>query len=442
MTTPRRRLTTALAMAVLCACGIAVVAALPHLAGTAPALERLEDAARSRPLGATDVAVSDAQSATEASPEDADALAHLGAALLDQARLNGDPSLYARAETAFEYALEPDGTHPAALVGRGTLALARHEFAEALEIGERARALVPDVVRIDGVIGDALVELGRYDEALEAVQHMVDVRPDLASYSRVAYLRELHGDLDGAIEALELALSAGSPVVEHTEYVRVQLGNLQLAAGRPELAERLYRNSLARLAGYVHATGGLARVAISRGDLDEAVALLTDATVRQPLPELVVLLGETLEADGRLDEARVQYGLAEALQRLYEANGVAVDLELAAFTAEHAEPDAAVELARRAYHERPSVHAADALAWALHRAGDDRGADRHAREAVRLGTADPRILYHAGAIADAIGDGTRARDLLGRALAGNPAFHPLDAPRAAELLARLEAASP
>jgi len=429
-------------LAIAVATGAALTVAVPWLNGTAPAVEVLAEAARQRPLGATNLAVSNAASATRETPDSPEALTRLGAALLEQVRVTADPSAYGRAETAFERALTLAPDDPAALIGLGSLALARHEFVDALELGERVRTIAPEIVITDGVIGDAQVELGRYDEAIETIQHMVDARPDLASYSRVAYLRELHGDLDGAIAAMELALAAGGPTVENTEYVRVQLGHLQLAAGRPDLAERLYRASIARLPGYVPAVGGLARVSIARGDFDEAIDLLTGATHRQPLPELVVLLGETLEADGRSDEAQVQYDLARAIQRLYEANGVMIDLELAAFTAAHGDPSEALDLARHAYEQRPTIFAADTLAWALHRSGDDREADRFAHEALRLGSRDARILYHAGAIADALGDTGRARELLTQALAGSPAFSPLDGPRAERLLDRLPVATP
>ena len=420
----------------------AVIVAVPRLNGTAPAADVLAEATRERTMGDSDLAVSDAASAIREMPNSPEAYTRLGSALLEQARVTVDPSAYGRAETAFDHALMLAPDDPSALIGLASLALARHEFADALELGERVRTLAPEIVITDGVIGDAQVELGRYDEAVETIQQMVDARPDLASYSRVAYLRELHGDLDGAIGAMELALAAGGPTVENTEYVRVQLGHLQLAAGRPDLAERLYRASIARLPGYVPAVGGLARVAMARGEFDEAIALLTDATHRQPLPELVVLLGETLEADGRPDDAKVQYDLAEAIQRLYEANGVTVDLELAAFTAAHGDPSEAVDLARLAYEQRPTIHAADALAWALHRSGDDREADRYAREALRLGSRDARLLYHAGAIAVSLDDTARARELLAQSVAGSPAFSPLDGPRAARLLDRLPVATP
>jgi len=357
---------------------------------------------------------------------------------LQRARETGDPSQYAQAEVAFTRALREDPFDLDAIVGSGSLALSRHQFAEALKLGERALALDPGAARIYGVIGDAQVELGRYDAAVASVQRMVDLRPDLASYSRVSYLRELHGDLSGAIEAMSAAVSAGAGTAENTEYVRVQLGNLYFATGDLDAAERTYQLSLAHLPDYHFALAGLARVEAARGNLDSAVDLYAKATARLPLPELVIGLGEALEAAGRRDEAEDQYALVGAIQRLFSANGVRNDLELAAFFADHGDADQAVTLALAGYAERPTIFAADMVAWALHRAGHSDEALPYVAEALRLGTQNSRLLYHAGVIEAAAGQSELARQHLAQAIALNPAFSPLDAPRAAAALQVLD----
>ncbi len=145
----------------------------------------------------------------------------LGQAYLQKARETGDPGYYSKAETLFQQTLASDGDDVEAIVGLGTLALARHEFAAALDWGEQARALAPYHAAAYGVIADAQVELGRYDESVETVQAMVDLRPDLSSYSRVSYLRELLGDREGALVAMEQAVTAGSGYVENVAWVRV-----------------------------------------------------------------------------------------------------------------------------------------------------------------------------------------------------------------------------
>lgn len=423
--------------------GLVIVAVLvgPRLVaemnGTAPAAERIRAAASLRPFGDTDQTVDDLEDAVEAEDADPAARARLGAGYLQLARETGDPSYYARAEAVFDAALEADPNDLEAIIGKGSLALSRHQFAEALELGDRALTLNATVPRVYAIIGDARVELGRYEEAVETIQTMVDLRPDLASLSRVSYLRELHGDLPGAIDAMERALSAGGPSAENTEFVRVQLGNLYFAGGDLEEAERQYRASLNQLPDYVYALAGLARVEAAGENFDEAIALYRQATARLPLPELVIALGETLEAAGRPDEADDEYALVEAMQQLYSANGVRTDLELAAFFAEHGDPREALELARSAYDLQPNVWAADTLAWALYQSGDADAGWPYVEEALRLGTRDGRVHYHAGMIAKALGMEAEAREHLSSALELNDRFSPLYAPRAAEALAEL-----
>jgi Flp pilus assembly protein TadD len=161
-----------------------------------------------------------------------------------------------------------------------------------------------------------------------------------------------------------------------------------------------------------------------------------------PLPEFVIGLGELYQADGQPAEAAKQYELVQAMQQLFKANGVDTDLELALFDADHgADAGATVALARAAYARRPSIKAADTLGWALLRAGQVDEARRYANEALRLGTRDALMLYHAGMIAQAQGDAAQARAWLNAALTLNPHFSPLFAPQARQALAALRTAS-
>ena len=379
-----------------------------------------------------------ARPSTDPPPLDTAAALAQGADALQRARETADPAAYAQAESAFRRVLGTEPENVPALIGLGSLSLSRHEFAEALAIGRRAVRLNASSASVLGIIGDAQTELGRYDQALATVQRMVDLRPDLASYSRVSYQRELHGDLAGAISAMQLAVDAAGPATENTEYVRVQLGNLQFATGDLAAARQTYLRALARLPDYHLAVAGLARVAAAEGDLPAAIELYQRAKERLPLPEIVIGLGETLEAARRPAAAADEYALAEAMQRLNASYGMRVDLELAGFFADHGDPATALRLARHAHAERPTVFAADTLAWALYQAGHPRPALSFAREALRLGTQSSRLLYHAGVIEAGTGREAAARSHLAAALALNPAFSPLDAPRAAALLRDLE----
>jgi tetratricopeptide (TPR) repeat protein len=370
-------------------------------------------------------------------PDDIAALLGLGAAATQLARETADPTEYARAEEAFERArtLQPDS--PDALIGLGMVAAAKHDFAGALGLGEAALDIAPRSARAWGVIADAHTELGRYDEAKAAVQTMVDLRPDLGSYARVSYQRELHGDLDGAIAAMEAAITAGGPATENAAYLRVVLGNLWFLRGDLDRAAAAYEGALERSPRYAFAVAGLARVAGARGDLDAAIEGWSAAAASVPLPELLVGLAEAQEAAGRTADADATDQLVRDIQGLFAANGVAVDLELALFEADHGDPARALELAQAAYAATPNVKAADALAWALYRTGALDEARGRAEEALRLGSLEPSYAYHAGMIAAAQGDIDAARTWLTASLERNPAWSPLHAPRAAAALAEL-----
>ena len=373
------------------------------------------------PLSNAEV-VAQMRAAVEADPAGADAYAGLGLALLQAVRETADPALYGQAEAALGEALRRDPGQLDALVGQGLLALARHDFRAALEWGRQARELMPYRADALGILVDAHVELGQYDAAVEAAQAMVDLRPNLASYSRVSYVRELHGDTDGAIAAMEAAVAAGPPGGESTAWTQTQLGHLHFHRADLAAAEGAYRAALTRQPDYPYAQAGLARVLAAHGDHPQAIAMLEDVAARLPLPEFLLSLGQLYEAGGQLLPAERQYDLIRAIQQLNADSGMNVDLELALFEADHGDPASALDMARRAYEARPSIHAADALAWASYRAGDINAARTYITEALRLNTQDALLFYHAGMIAAAGDDRPTAADYLGRALELNPSF--------------------
>jgi tetratricopeptide (TPR) repeat protein len=157
----------------------------------------------------TDNQVTSLQTRLKQNPDDEQAYVLLSAAYLQKVREVGDPAYYGKAEEALRRALKLKPDDFTAMIQMGALSLARHQFHEALDWSEKARRISPGTALIYGVIGDAQVELGQYDTALETFQTMVDLRPDLSSYSRASYMRELHGDVDGAIEATFLDRGCG-----------------------------------------------------------------------------------------------------------------------------------------------------------------------------------------------------------------------------------------
>ena len=359
------------------------------------------------------------EAAPNASPEERAALA---GAYLQKGRVTADPAYYGLAARALHMALKEQPDNLSALLGRGQLSLARHDFPGALRWGRAALGVDPVNPTALGVLGDALFELGRYRAGVRAYQEMMDIRPDLASWARVSYAREMHGDVSGAIGAMKNALRASGGSSESAAWVGNQLGDLYFSAGRLTAAAQAYRYSLDAAAGFTPPLAGLAQVNATRGHRERAIALYRRAVARLPLPQTVAAFGDVLTAFGDDAAARTQYGLVRAQNRLLRSGGVMPDVEITLFLADHGREQRALGLARSQFDERPSVRVADALAWSLYRNGMSGKAARVSRLALRLGTRDALFHFHAGMIAMAAGDDDRARSMLREALSINPHF--------------------
>jgi tetratricopeptide (TPR) repeat protein len=385
-------------------------------------------------------AVADFQRAVRAEPGSAAAYAGLGDAYLTRASETGDPDLYSRAGRAFDAALRRAPDDLGALIGAGALAGLRHDFAEQLRIGLRAVAQAPELARPYTVVADAQIELGRYEAAAQTIQRLVDRKPGLASYARASYYRELSGDLAGAVSAMRLAVSAGGSA-ESAAYVSVLLGNLELQRGRIGAARAAYTDALRALPDYPAGLVGLARAEMAGGSLEGAAARLRRAAERMPLPRTLVLLSEVEGALGNegaaeaaLAAARAQTALvgggagAETLREGGAGSTAAVqvlpDAEVVLFAADHGSPAEAVRLGRRVWRSAPSVRSADALGWALTRAGRPVRGYRFARRALRLGSRDPLFRLHAGVAAREAGLAAPAARHLAVAADGRAALSP------------------
>lgn len=353
----------------------------------------------------------------------ADVLARLGFAYQLRWRETADASFLPRSEAALRKALTERPNDPAATLGLGSLALIQHDFRKALLLGRKARRLAPDSAQPYAVVGDALLELGRYDEAFAAFEKMVATRPTLAGYARIAYARELRGDRAGAIDAMKLALDTAGGVPEPTAWTLVELAKLELGRGRLTSAEQALRQAQRVFPGYVYAGEQQARVLFARGRTGAAVRQARRVSEAIPLPQFVALLADLLERRGDRAEAMRQRATVGAIQRLLAASGVRTDLDDAFYRADLAlAPAATVELARRARADRPSVHGDDALGWALARAGRCREATRWLDRALRLGTKDATLFFHRGYAAGCAGDAAGRTEWYRKAVALNPHF--------------------
>ena len=360
----------------------------------------------------------------------------LGWSFLQRARENADPTNYVQAQQAFDTALRQDPEQLDAILGQGSLALSRHQFSKAIEWGDKAKGINPFRAQTYGIIGDGLVELGRYDDATNMMQKMVDTRPDLNSYSRVSYIRELNGDMKGAIEAMQRAVQSGNPRNEGTLWSLYQLGNLYFNTGDLAQAELMYSSALRTKPNYIYARAGLAKVQAVQGEIQKAIDAYRQINDELPLPEFVIALGDLYQINGNTAQAKAQFDLVRVIQQLNTSASMDVDMELALFEADHlpdptsqasaqaisTENSALVTSARAAYARRSSIYAADVLAWALYKTGQFDEAAKYSTESLKLGTRDAMLHFHAGMIALARNDKAAAKKHLQTTLEINPHF--------------------
>lgn len=373
-------------------------------------------------------------------PADPDGWSSLGMAYVQQARSTADAATYNRARTALRksLALRPAGNF-AAETGMGALESARHHFAEALTWARRATAANPYSAPAQGVLADALTQLGRYEDSYAAVQRMTDLRPDSSALARASYCWELRGDTARARELMNKSLQAAGTPAEKA-FALTHLATLALETGDPHTALKLAGTGLAALPGDAALLEARARAHTALGHPRQAVTDFTAAVAAAPLPQYLLGLGDLQRSLGHREEAEEQYDVLRAQETLRRASGGVPDADAVLFEADHGNPETAVEMGRAALRRRPFIAVHDAYAWALHRAGRDTEAVEQAGLALALGTVSAPFHYHRALINQALGRTGAARADLRRALDTDPHFHPVDAPRARTALSRIEAA--
>ena len=328
------------------------------------------------------------------SPGDVTAAVRLADALLRQTRVTGNPSLALKAEQVLIRALTFDGGRYEVRRMLAAVYLSQHRFRDAIKAAEQALSARPRDEWSYGVLGDAHIELGEYDQAFDAFDRMNALKPSAASYARTSYARQLQGDLEGATRFMQMATEA-TPASdpESLAWHHAQLGYLWLERGRAADAERELAHADALFPRHPLAAEGLARVAEARGRYESALGLLAPR-LNGPtvLPSDLAFAGDLLAQLGHKDEAERHYRLAEASWRA----DVPEPTLLARFLAEHdRRPTEALETAEQAWSSRRDIFTADAMAWAHYRLGHLDQARAFMAQALRTGTRDRVIRAHA-----------------------------------------------
>lgn len=374
-------------------------------------------------------------------PGDARMYYRLGDAYVQKARESGDVAYSNLAEQALRKAIAIYPRYGEASRHLAFVLYARHDFAGAATEARNAIELNPTDGHALGVLGDAYLEVGEYEQAQATYQRMIEIEADLYSLSRLSGLKSLRGDSRGAIEDLERAIQAGRAngrPKESIAWAQWQLGNEHFTVGQTAEAERRYLEALRTYPNYYRALASLAQVRTVQERGEDAINLYLKAIAIIPQPDYVAALGDLYRKLGRREEAKKQYDLVEYIGKVSTLNRILYNRELAYFYADHdVKLEQALELARKELEYRHDIYAYDLLAWALLKNGQPEDALVAITEALKLGTRDARLHFHAGMIRYRLGDADGAREHLGRALATNPHFHVFFAGIAAQTLARL-----
>jgi tetratricopeptide (TPR) repeat protein len=393
--------------------------------------------------GAIDGAIARYQRLLQRNSTDPATYHRLGDAYVQKARESGDLTYFNLAEQALRKSLDLAPRNAGAWRHLAYVSYSRHEFEAAALQAAKAIALDPRDGDAYGILGDAHLEVGRDADAEQAYRTMMSLEEDLYSYGRLAGLKSLRGDAGGAIADLERAIEAGRAANrprESVAWAEWQLASEHFALGELPRAEARYLAALRTLPTYYRALGGLAQLRAAERRYDEAIELYRRALAVIPLPEYAAALGDVYRKVGRAEEARKQYELVEYIGALNTVNQVIYNRELAYFYADHdVKLETALDLARKELEVRKDVYAYDVLAWTLYKNGDLAGARAAAAKALRLGTRDARLFFHAGMIHHRLGDRARAREYLGLALATNPRFHVFHVDTAEQTLVELGA---
>jgi len=358
-----------------------------------------------------------------AHPDQAQPYNDLALALSRRARETGDPAYYDRAAEAIKSALAIDPQSLDSKKMQVWILLGKHEFARAYDAAVALNKQVPDDVLVYGFVADASVELGKYKEAEDAVQWMLDMRPaNLSGLMRAAYLRELFGDVDGAIELFNASYSRMVPnEIEDRAWILSQVGHLYLSIGQEREAEAALQQALQLFPRYHYALGYLAQVRLAQSKPEDAVALLRDLCAELPHAENIYALAEALELAGHASEARRAFADFEQKALAESATHDNANRELIAYYIEHAgKPGDALRIAEQEYAWRQDLFTRETYAWALAANRRYTEAQKQMDAALAIGIRHADIFYRAGVIAAKQHDREAAVRLLERSLQQAP----------------------
>ena len=418
---------------------------------TAPVFAPIPEALLTPHPTGTDHRIHNAQTTVARNPNDAAGYAGLGAAYFQRARETGDVNDYQLAEQSLTKSLDlvsADFSADAALGTMAEVCMGEHRFADALTYAQKALSLGTGDVSPFAIVGDAYADMGEYDKAGVAYGRLtprdmtLSPRAAYARDTRISYLKFIAGDTAGAISLMKTAVTEGVEAQlpsENLAWLYYELGEYETQAGDSASADAAYLTALSIHPGDYRALAALGKLRANNGRYAEAIALYQKAIAIVPMPVFVAELGDLYARSGNQAEAQKQYALVEYIGLLGHINQVLHNRDLAIFYADHDMKLAeSLDLAQKELEVRHDVYTWDAMAWALYKNGKLKEAAKASEQAMRFGTRDSLLLFHAGMIAGRLGQREHAGNNLKEALRINPHFHLLYADAAQQQLSLLD----
>ena len=341
---------------------------------------------------------------------------------LSEARITGEhPYYYPAILKILDGVLAMNPKSFEATTFKASVKMSQHQFAEARELAEKARQINPNNAYVYGVLVDANVELGHYEEAVAMSDKMQALKPSLEAYSRASYLREIYGNYPSSIAAMKLAVQAGLPGSEPQCWSKYTLGHLYETTGQLAEAENQYKGILAMRPSYAFALAGLARIEKDRKKYDNALASLDKAAKIMPEFSFHEQMAEIYALQGDSAKAHKKYQEVVGMLNQDARSGHAVDLELCKLYTKTGQLDSAKVYGLIEYKKRPdNIDVNHALAWVYFKQKDFKDAQKHMQIALRTGSKDPELLQEAGAIQLAMGNAVEGNKLVADARKVNP----------------------
>ncbi len=380
------------------------------------------DRNQNQPFSATDKAIGALKNKLAVNPGNITLEVNLCQNYLQKVRETADTSYFAKCDHSLNKAIALEPNNANIISTQAAVFYGRHNFSKGLELSQKAMSLNPNQVAYYGLVGDGQIELGQYEQAVASFQTMINKRPSLSSFNRVAYIRELYGDVKGAQAALKSAVSSGSSFPENIAYSQVELGKLY-ARNDLNSAEQMYKQAVYTYKDFSPALEGLGKVAFARGNYNQAISYFNQAFDTLPLAQYATDLGDGYSVKGDSAKANQQYFLADLAFQKSSSGGVNNDFEKSVFLTDHNKDlSAANRLSREAVIARPNIFSADILAWNLYKTDKYEEAQTIIQQALRLGENQPVILFHAGMIADKLGQHDQAKTYLQKAFSEDHYF--------------------